>query len=313
MTTSTDHLEVHTNAPISTWYRIGGRADRFAQPKSNEQLLQCLALDPDLKVLGEGANLLVDDAGEDHLVISMQTDGFKSIEIDETTGLVSAGAGVALPRLISKTINAGLGALQGLAGFPATIGGACIMNAGGRYGSIGDHIVMIHAMDRAGRMHELNRADIGFDYRQSGLNHLLLCSAIFQLTPGEPSALKEELTECMLYKKQSQPMSEKSAGCAFKNPTLLDPIQSVGEAGDRVSAGMLIDRANCKGMTVGGASVSPIHANFITTTSDAKARDVIELMEQVRTKVHDTFGVPLKNEVVVWSRDEHDASTEITR
>lgn len=310
MTTRTDHLEVRTNAPISTWYRIGGRADRFAQPQSNEQLLQCLELDQDLKVLGEGANLLVDDAGEDHLVISMQTEWFKSIEIDEKTGLVRAGAGVPLPRLISKTINAGLGGLQGLAGFPATIGGACIMNAGGRYGSIGDHIVMIHGMDRAGRMHELERADIDFDYRHSGLNHLLLCSAIFQLTPGETSALKEELTECMLYKKQSQPMSEKSAGCAFKNPTLLGAIESIGEAGDRVSAGMLIDRANCKGMTVGGASVSPIHANFITTTSDAKARDVIELMEQVRTKVHDTFGVSIQNEVVVWSRDEDQASTE---
>lgn len=313
MTASTDHLEVLTNAPISTWYRIGGRADRFAQPQSTDQLLQCLELDLDLKVLGEGANLLVDDAGEDHLVISMQSDGFKGIEIDETTGLVRAGAGVPLPRLISKTINAGLGGLQGLAGFPATIGGACIMNAGGRYGSISDRIVAINAMDRAGRMHELKRSDIDFDYRHSGLNHLLVCSAIFQLTPREPSDLMEELSECMLYKKQSQPMSEKSAGCAFKNPTLTGAIESVGEAGDRVSAGMLIDRANCKGMTVGGASVSPIHANFITTTSDAKALNVIDLMEQVRTKVHDTFGVSLTNEVVVWSCHEGQSPTEATR
>ncbi|MGJ8636421.1 MAG: UDP-N-acetylmuramate dehydrogenase [Phycisphaerales bacterium] len=315
MSTSTDQLEILTNAPISTWYRIGGRADRFAQPQSIEQLLQSLEIDPDLKVLGEGANLLVDDAGENHLVISMQTDGFKSIEIDEATGIVRAGAGVPLPRLISKTINAGLGGLQGLAGFPATIGGACIMNAGGRYGSIGDHILMVHAMDRAGRMHELKRSDIDFDYRHSGLNHLLICSVIFQLTPGETSELKEELTECMLYKKQSQPMSEKSAGCAFKNPTLIDPIDSIGDAGDRVSAGMLIDRASCKGMTVGGASVSPVHANFITTTSGAKAHDVIELMQQVQTRVHDTFGVTLKNEVVIWSRDEDqlDSTMESTR
>ncbi|MBO6512734.1 MAG: UDP-N-acetylmuramate dehydrogenase [Phycisphaerales bacterium] len=313
MSTSTEQLEIITNAPISTWYRIGGRADRFAQPGSNEQLLQCLELDPDLKVLGEGANLLVDDSGEPNLVVSLQTDGFKAIEIDQTTGLVCAGAGVPLPRLISKTINSGFGGLQGLAGFPATIGGACIMNAGGRYGSIGDHIIQVHAMDRAGRMHELKRSDIDFDYRQSGLNHLLICSVVFQLTPGDPLVLKEELTECMHYKKQSQPMSEKSAGCAFKNPTLTDPIDSIGQAGDRVSAGMLIDRAQCKGMTVGGASVSPIHANFITTTSDAKAREVIELMDQVRIRVLDTFGVDLKNEVVIWSRDETLPISEVTR
>lgn len=313
MTTSTDHLDVLTNAPISTWYRIGGRAGRFAQPQSTDQLLQSLTLDPDLKVLGEGANLLVDDAGIDRLVISMQTDGFKSVEIDQATGLAYAGAGVSLPRLISKTISAGLSGLQGLAGFPATIGGACIMNAGGRYGSISDHIVMVNAMDRAGRMHELKRSDIDFDYRHSGLNHLLVCSAVFQLTPADHSSLKEELTECMLYKKKSQPMSEKSAGCAFKNPTLMSSIDSIGLAGDRVSAGMLIDRAQCKGMTVGGASVSPLHANFITTTSDAKASDVITLMEQVQTKVHDTFGVAIKNEVVIWSRDHDQSPTEITQ
>tara|TARA_R110002096_G_scaffold344921_2_gene537784 strand:- start:16673 stop:17599 length:927 start_codon:yes stop_codon:yes gene_type:complete len=304
MTTTTDHLNIQSDAPISTWFRIGGRADRLASPESREQLQQCLELDDQSLVLGEGANLLVDDTGVERLVVSMQTEGFKSVEIDPTTGLVFVGSGVALPRLITQTVNAGLSGLQGLAGFPATIGGACIMNAGGKFGTISDHLIEVHAMDRVGRMHGLKKSDIDFSYRHSGLNHLLICSAIFELQPADTATLKAELVECMNYKKDSQPMNEKSAGCAFKNPTLVESIEGIGEADTRVSAGMLIDRAGCKGMTHHGASVSTLHANFITTTPDAKAHDVIELMNQVRSRVFDAFGVTLDNEVVVWSRDQ---------
>lgn len=307
MSTSTDQLQIETNALISTWFRIGGRADRLARPVSQDQLAQCLHLDPNLKVLGDGANLLVHESGVDHLVVSVQTDGFKNIEIDEAAGIVCAGAGVALPRLITQTVNAGLSGLHGLAGFPSTIGGACIMNAGGRFGFFGDHIVEVRAMDRAGRMHEIKRSDIDFGYRHSGLNHLLICSVVLQLQKADITELKAELAECMAYKTASQPMNEKSAGCAFKNPTLTDSIEGIGEQGDRVSAGMLIDRAGCKGMALGGATVSQHHANFITTAPDAKAADVIALMNQVRTKVQDEFGITLENEVVIWTRD-----TEVT-
>jgi UDP-N-acetylmuramate dehydrogenase len=178
------------------------------------------------------------------------------------------------------------------------------MNAGGKFGTISDHLVAVHAMDRAGRMHELSKSDIDFSYRHSGLNHLIVCSAVFRLEHADPVALKHELSECMKYKTDSQPMSAKSAGCAFKNPTLNAAIEGIGEAGDRVSAGMLIDRAGCKGMQHDGASVSDLHANFITTTPDACARDVITLMKQVKERVHGHFGVQLDNEVVIWTRDE---------
>ena len=302
MSTQTDQLAIEHNAEISTWFRIGGRADRLARPQSIEQLTRCLELDPDAKILGEGANLLVDDSGMDHLVISMQSEGFKAIDIDDTTGVVRAGAGAPLPRLITQTVNAGLGGLHGLAGFPATIGGACVMNAGGRFGTISDHLIELQALDRAGRMHTIRKGDIDFGYRHSGLNHLIICSAVFQLQPGETKALKNELAECMTYKTESQPMNEKSAGCAFKNPLLKDDLDGIGEAGSRVSAGMLIDRAGCKGLSVGGASVSPLHANFITTTADAKSSDAITLMDQVIGRVFDAFGITLEHEVVIWKR-----------
>jgi UDP-N-acetylmuramate dehydrogenase len=301
VSTASHQLDIHENAPISTWFHIGGRAERLARPMSHEDLLACLELDDELRVLGEGANLLVDDGGVADLVVSLQQGVFVDTQLDERTGSVYAGAGAALPGLINRCVRSGLGGLEKLAGIPATVGGAIIMNAGGAFGEVAQHITRVDAIDRAGRTHSFDRAQIDFGYRQSHLNHLIITGAEFRLKPGNPDEIVQSRAECMSYKAKSQPLGEKSAGCVFKNPTLVDPIPGVGEAGERVSAGMLIDRAGLKGLSVRGASVSDVHANFITTTPDAQARDVIELIQQVRTHVEDTLGVSLHNELVIWS------------
>jgi UDP-N-acetylmuramate dehydrogenase len=106
----------------------------------------------------------------------------------------------------------------------------------------------------------------------------------------------------MSYKKGSQPLKEHSAGCCFKNPELPADLDGVGSAGQRVSAGLLLDRAGCKGMAQGGASVSEVHANFVVVGPGATAQDVIALMERMAQRVHDAFGVTLHREVVVWER-----------
>lgn len=275
-------------------------------PGSIAELTACLEIDDDFKVLGEGANLLVDDCGVSNLVVSLQTDGFRSIEIDETTGIVRAGAGVALPSLISRCVKHGLGGLEVLAGIPATVGGAAIMNAGGAFGSMSDVVIGVDAIDRAGREQSYERLQIDYDYRQSHLNHLILTQIIFQLAPGEVGEIKESLNKCMSYKSQSQPLNDKSAGCVFKNPMLVESIEGIACAGERAGAGMLIDRAGCKGLSIGGATVSDVHANFITTTKDAMAHDVIELIAQVHSRVKEAFGVSLDRELVIWG----DESTE---
>ncbi len=301
MSTASHQVDIQENASISTWFHIGGRADRFASPKNVEDLIACLELDDELRVLGEGANLLVDDDGVSDLVVSLQQGGFTDVQIDEITGIVVAGAGTALPGLINRCVRTGLGGLEKLAGIPATIGGAVIMNAGGAFGDIAQFVTQVHAIDRVGRSHAFDRNQIDFAYRQSHLNHLIITGAVFQLEPGDRDEIAKSRAQCMEYKAKSQPLGEKSAGCAFKNPTLIDPIEGIGDAGDRVSAGMLIDRAGLKGFSIRGASVSDVHANFITTTPDAHARDVIELIDQVRSRVEDTFGVQLHNELVIWS------------
>lgn len=303
MSTASDQLNIIHDAPIPTWFHIGGRADRLAKPMNAGELLACLELDDGLRLLGEGANLLVDDDGVSDLVVSLQQGSFLDTLIDESTGLVQAGAGVALPGLINRCVRSGLGGLEKLAGIPATLGGAIIMNAGGAFGEISQHIAQVHAIDRAGREHSFDRGQIDFAYRQSHLNHLIITGAVLQLEIGDREEIAESRARCMRYKADSQPLGDKSAGCVFKNPTLTERIEDFGKEGDRVSAGMLIDRAGLKCLSVRGATVSQVHANFITTTPEARAHDVIELIELVRQRVLDRFGINLHNELVIWSRD----------
>lgn len=285
---------------IPTWFGIGGGAERFAAPQTVEQLRRCVQIDPALRVLGDGANLLVDDAGVSELVVVLTAQAMA--EVRWTGTAVSAGAGANLPKLINEAARRGLGGLEGLAGIPASIGGAVRMNAGGTFGQIADAVARVHGLRRDGSDVVLERGEIDFSYRHSGLDDLIITGVELALTPEEPKALRAKVREVMAYKAKSQPMAERSAGCVFKNPTLGTTIDGIGAAGQRVSAGMLTDRAGCKGLAVGGASVSQRHGNFIVTDPRAaRARHVIDLMAQITRRVREAFGVELQPEVVIWS------------
>jgi len=293
------HIERH--APIPTWFKVGGAADFLARPQNAEELVECVRLNPRLRVLGDGANLLVDDDGVSELVIAL-AGAFNEVDLDKSTGLVRAGAAANLPKLINQCVREGLAGLEGLGGIPATLGGALVMNAGGTYGQIADAVERVYAITRAGQEIVIDRSGINFSYRRSGLNSLIIAGADLRLTPSDPAALREKHKEVMAYKKRTQPMAENCAGCAFKNPTLTSDLEDIAAAGTRASAGMLIDRAGCKGLTVGSAFVSTLHGNFLAAHTGGRARDVIELMDEVRRRVSGRFGVTLENEVVVWSR-----------
>ena len=300
------HTPIAPLAQLPTWFGIGGGADAFAIPASPAAVGHLLADHHDVRILGDGANLLVDDDGVGGLVLSLSSPAFSHLHIDPRTGHVVAGAGVKLPKLINQTVKQGLAGLETLGGIPATLGGALVMNAGGKFGQIADSVLRVHALDHTGRQVTLERKQIDFDYRHSGLSHLVITHAELQLTPADPESLTRRHLEIMEYKKGSQPLAASSAGCAFKNPTLaIDLANSagpIGRKGQRVSAGMLIDRAGIKGLRIGGASVSPVHGNFIVTDKDAKARHVIDLMDEISHRVLDTFGVQLLPEVVIWKR-----------
>ena len=300
--------EIIENAPIPTWFGVGGAADRLCRPSTNERLAAIVRTGEAIRVLGDGANLLVDDDGVGGIVLD--TAGLGDVEIDTENAVVRAGAGVRLPTLITRTVREGLGGLEVLAGIPASVGGAAVMNAGGRFGSMADCVSAVEVVRPDGSVERVERSQIAFGYRASGLGVGIgdgggvVVAVEFALEPDDPAARRARLKECMAYKKDSQPMSAASAGCCFKTPTLPEPVDGIGDRGERVSAGMLIDRAGCKGMRVGGAQVSGEHANFLVTESGARARDVIELMERVAERVDERFGVLLEREGVVWSRGD---------
>ncbi len=309
------------HAPIPTWFGIGGSADRFCRPASADALRRCIEIDPALRVLGDGANLLVDDDGVGELVVELSSPAFTKIEMDARTGRTVVGAGVDLAKLVTESVRAGLSGLEGLGGIPATVGGALMMNAGGAFGEIGPSVVRVFAVDRSGaevvlentrtlstlgtdRSEPQSVARVDFSYRHSGMQGLVITGAELMLPPADPAALRARLKEVMAYKKGSQPMADNSAGCCFKNPTLSADLHDIAEKGKRVSAGLLIDRAGCKGLRSGGAMVSPRHGNFVVTDKGAAARDVINLMELMTARVFDVFGVTIEREVVVWSRKD---------
>ncbi len=303
---------VRADAPIPTWFGVGGRADLFAEPASIDELRALVdEFGQRAMILGDGANLIVDDAGVAGPVVSLKNLNHVEFDLENQQKrtlsarlgepshpgvvLVRVGAGAMLPRLILECVRRGLGGLEGLGGVPATVGGAVRMNAGGAFGEIASAVRAVRGITTRGETFELSREKIAFGYRASGLENAVITEVDLALTPEEPAALRDRLKEVMAAKKASQPLGESSAGCVFKNPTV---------AGVRVSAGRLIDEAGCKGMRERSAGVSRVHANFITVEPDGAARDVLRLIERVRDRVAERKGVTLEREIVVWSRDE---------
>lgn len=298
------HIKHELNVPLGpqTWYGVGGNARILAHPSSAQQLSALAAAAHERKmpvyVLGSGANLLVRDEGVDGLVIKLDDPAFKQLKIEKN--IVTAGSGYDLAKLLLQTAKLGLGGLECLAGVPATVGGAVRMNAGGRFGDIGRSVRRVKVMDVSGHVYYRDRDDLIFSYRKSNITAKFIVEVEFELTPGDPEELMREVKKIMILKKESQPLPEHSAGCAFKNPTVPTNTRHDGPDSKPASAGKLIDVAGLKGARIGGAEVSGLHANFIVANAGCTAADIFALMEHVKSVVNEQFGVTLEREVVVW-------------
>lgn len=294
------------SAPIETWFGIGGGADRFCEPTDEQALLDAVRLDPGLRVLGDGANLLVDDQGVGELVVRL-CGGLADWDIDDKIGIVRVGAGANLPKLIHATVRSGLAGIETLGGVPATIGGAIAMNAGGKFGEIATSVRSVRVLTRDARWVDLSPEELRFGYRECHLDGAIVVSATLGLQPGcDPTQLRATLKSIMGEKKRTQPLAASSCGCVFRNPTLADDHPELGDAGQRLSAGMLIDRAGAKGLVSDGGHVrvSEVHANFFETSPGARADEVIGLIGRVADLVGERFGITLRPELVIWRRGE---------
>jgi len=284
-------------APL-TWYGVGGPAPILAHPSSVQQLSalakRCREAAVRVFVLGSGANLLVADEGVQGVVVKLDDPAFRQLRIENHTVIV--GAGYDLARLVLDTApRAGLSGLECLAGIPATVGGAIRMNAGGAFGDIGRSVKRIQVMDHAGQVYYRDREDLVFSYRKTNIVARYILEAELELTPDDPDALRQRVKEVFLYKKNSQPLADHSAGCAFKNPTA-PPDAPHG----RLSAGRLIEQAGLKGYRIGGAEVSQQHANFIIAHDPCTAADILQLLEHIQHTVHERCQVDLEQELIVW-------------
>ena len=283
---------VTENVPLAnkTWYRIGGPARWYVQPRNPDELrdaaLRCAENEIPLFVLGLGANLLVSDAGVNGAVFKLDADYWRRVRYDKTT--VEVGAGADIQKLIVRTVRQGLAGVECLAGIPGTIGGAVRMNAGGKFGDIGALITRVQVMDAHGTIFDRTKDDLVFDYRSTNIVGPFILGATLELDEDDPERITQHTKEIWMYKRNSQPLNTKNCGCIFKNPRGL-------------SAGALIDQAGLKGMRVGGAEVSTKHANFIVAYPGCKADDVMTLMKIVREKVYDKHQISLESEVKVWS------------
>ena len=290
------------NAPLAplTWYHLGGCAEVLAHPAGAGQLsalvAACHARDVPVRVLGGGANLLVSDAGVAGVVVRLDDPAFRQSAIDAP--LVTAGAGYDLAKLVLSTVKAGLAGLEVLAGIPGSVGGAVRINAGGAFGEIGRCVRGVQLMDATGQIYQRDRDDLIFAYRRTNIVAPFILEVEFELTPEDPEALIQRVKQIFLFKKNSQPLAARSAGCAFKNPG--PAVQDSERVSPAVGAGELIDRAGLKGFRIGGAEVSPRHANFIVAHQDCTAADVLALLEHVERTVLETQGVQLERELVVW-------------
>ncbi len=284
--------------PLSrhTWFGLGGPARWFAKPNDRDQLCTLVRRarenDIPLRLLGLGANLLVSDEGVPGLVVRLHHPSFRQVHWPESTAkaeeiTLRVGGGMDMYRLTLDTVRAGWAGLEVMAGIPGTLGGIIRMNAGGRYGEIADVVETVTVVDEAGELETLTHAQVGFMYRRTDLAGKIVCEATLRLRRDDSERLYRRYMEIWNYKKQSQPLADYSAGCIFKNPR-------------NDSAGRLIDAAGLKGHTVGGASVSAKHANFIVVKEGGTARDVLDLIGTIRREVAQQFSVELELEVEVW-------------
>ena len=305
------NIQTQVNLAKHTYFKLGGPADYFVEAKTKEELVEAVryAIDQKLPylVLGGGSNVLIGDLGFRGLVIKNRTSSVKikgfaggvdKGKLDLKEAIVQADSGVTANYLIRYTLDEGLAGLEDMLGLPGTVGGAVYNNSHHLDKLWGDHIVEVEVLDLEGKIKKYTQKECQFDYDYSVFHKTkeTILSASFQLKRGDKAKLWEVATEAVKRRSSTQPLGLPSSGCMFKNISLADRMRlGVPTA----SAGYLIDKAGLKGLSVGGAKVSDVHANFIINDGTAKASHVNELVALVRSKVKEKFGVDLIEEVIL--------------
>jgi UDP-N-acetylmuramate dehydrogenase len=281
------HFRIDEPMRLHTSFQIGGPADLFVEPSNIEQaaiiLKTCRENRLSCVIIGNGTNLLVDDAGIAGVVICMSTN-LCSVSLHEQTVIVQSG--VPLSQLCLFAMEKGLTGLEFAYGIPGSVGGAVYMNAGAYGGEIKDVLTTVDAYDVNGEHHLIENEQAMMGYRSSKFQSgdWLIASAAFSLKPGNSDEIKARMQEIMNRRREKQPLEHPSAGSTFKRP-------------QNGYASSLIDQCGLKGLRVGGAMVSEKHAGFIINTGCATSLDVLTLCDKIASVVKEKTGISLETEI----------------
>lgn len=285
---------VRFGAPLAryTSLRIGGPADALATPADRGELARTLRLCGELglpvTVLGNGFNTLVRDGGVEGVVVRLQR--LRALRRTPGGGLF-AEAGVSHATLTRHCVDHGLAGLEFAAGIPGTVGGWVAMNAGVPEREVKDALLGVELMEASGALRCVPREGLAFGYRSAGLPPgAIVVAASFAVREAGRQAVQDEVDRHLARRSRTQPLDIPSCGSVFKNPP--------GEF-----AGRLIEQAGLKGARVGGAEISPVHANFVVNRGGATGADVLALVELARTRVRERTGLELEPEVRIVGRE----------
>jgi UDP-N-acetylmuramate dehydrogenase len=286
-------VTLERDVPLSRFTTIGtgGPATAFGKPADLAELVELLRFAAErefpVAVVGLGSNLLVADEGFPGLALKL-AGGLAEVTLGDVSAgetWLDAGGGAPLAVCLHRARTAGLGGLEFACAIPGTVGGAVWMNAGA-YGSDLRGVLRTAVVATAAGANERTPDDLGMEYRRSGLRHgHVVASARFELVPRPVGEIRRIVAELQRQRKQAQPTNKRTFGSVFKNPA------------HELTAGRLLDACGLRGFRIGGAQISPKHANFIENADGATTADVLALIGEARRRALERYGIVLEPEV----------------
>jgi UDP-N-acetylmuramate dehydrogenase len=270
-----------------TSFKIGGPAEIFIRPYDANDLITALKWAKSNKmpifVMGNGTNIIVSDSGIEGVVIKI-SDTFSNMVFNKNEVLVQAG--VSLQRFLEEGMRRNLGGMEFAWGIPGAIGGSVAMNAGSNSHFLSTRVKYVNVIDYNGKIFKLNHDELKFDYRYSRIQdeNLILIDALFELESKELKEIEKEREINMMLRKEKQPINYPCAGSVFKNPPT-------------TYAGRVLDEAGCKGLRIGDAQISELHANFIVNLGNATAHDIVSLIQEAQMRVYKLKDLMLELEI----------------
>ncbi|HBE70145.1 MAG TPA: UDP-N-acetylenolpyruvoylglucosamine reductase [Planctomycetaceae bacterium] len=289
-TQSIQHL-IREDEPLSgfTWARVGGAAKYFAEPGTQPELAQILseaaAAGIPARIVGEGANILVRDAGYDGLVISLKAAEFSKVSIKDN--VLTAGAGASLSQVVSASAGAGLAGIEYLAGIPGTFGGALVCNASVKNGDLGCRVTHVVAIEADGKSITLGSDQLRFGFQRSNLDGRFVIEAALQLETVDSAELTRRMQSSWIVKRAAQPASGQRALQAFVEP-------------DGMSLSDVLEQSGVQGLNEGEISLSKQYPGYLVFSGEVKADEIIKFVQRVTTKVEAATGIRLHCPIKIW-------------